>query len=93
MLPKGWEIRKPTISNALNSLYFIAAREMVDCSFEEYLEIIRSEFSRATINENEKDLIINIRGRVPMKKEDIERGISLGKKLIEDKNKKTEKGE
>lgn len=93
MLPKGWEIRKPTISNALNSLYFIAAREMVDCSFEEYLEIIRSEFSRVTINENEKDLIINIRGRVPMKKEDIERGISLGKKLIEDKNKKTEKGE
>lgn len=85
MLPKGWELEKPSIENTLNDLYFIAAREKVNCSFEDYLQLIRSEFSRVTINENQKNLIINHRGRVPMKTEDIEEGIILGKVIIKEK--------
>ena len=50
MLPKGWEHEPLTIKNTLNSLYLIAAREMLQCSFDDYLDIIRSEFSRSTIN-------------------------------------------
>lgn len=82
MLPKGWEKETPTIQGTLKNLYLIAAREMLDCSFEEYLDIIRSEFSRRTINENQDKLLLNLRGRVPMKMEDIENGIELGKQII-----------
>ncbi len=82
MLPKGWEKENPTIKNTLRSLYLIAAREMIKCSFEEYLDIIRDEFSRQTIGEKQEDLILNIRGRVPMQKEDIENGIKIGAKII-----------
>jgi len=82
MLPKGWEIQTPTIENTLNSLYLIAARELIECSFEEYLDIIRSEFSRSTIEEDESQLQLNVRGRVPMNIKDIENGIELGKEII-----------
>lgn len=82
ILPKGWETQSPTIKNTLNNLCLIAAREMVKCSFDEYLNIIRSEFSRSTINEKQEDLLINVRGRVAMDVVDIESGIDLGKKII-----------
>ena len=82
MLSKGWETEKPTIQNTLKNLYLIAAREMISCSFEEYLDILRSEFARSTINEKQDELLINIRGRVPMKLDDIENGIQLGKSII-----------
>lgn len=82
MLPKGWEHEPLTIKNTLNSLYLISAREMLQCSFDEYLDIIRSEFSRSTINEDQDELLVNIRGRVPMNSKTIENGIELGKKII-----------
>ena len=82
MLEKGWEDKPLTIENTLKSLYFIAAREMLKCSFEDYLKIIKSEFSRATINENQDELLVNIRGRVAMNIQDIESGIELGKQII-----------
>ena len=82
MLPKGWENDILTIKNTLDNLYLIAAREMINCSFDDYLNIIRNEFTRATINDSQEDLVINIRGRVPMDIQDIESGIELGKKLI-----------
>lgn len=85
MLPKGWEKEMPTIENTLGSLYLISAREKVKCSFEEYISILRDEFSRTTINENQKDLIINLRGRVPMQIADIESGIQLGQAIINNK--------
>lgn len=80
MLPKGWEKETPTIENTLDKLYFIAAREKINCSFDEYISIIRSEFTRKTITE--KEVIINLRGRVPMQIEDIEAGIDLGCAII-----------
>lgn len=92
MLPKGWENTRPTIEDTLNNLHLIAAREMVQCDFEDYLAIIRNEFSRTTINENQDNLIINLRGRVPIQIEDIELGIEIGKNIIENKiNRKVNK--
>lgn len=85
MLPKGWETEVPTIESTLEQLYLIAARKKVKCSFEDYLQIIRNEFSRATIIEEQSKLIINLRGRVPMKIADINAGINLGKSLIDTK--------
>lgn len=79
MLPKGWEEDEPTVDNTLNNLYLIAAREMIKCSLDDYIELIRCEYKKATID---KDVIINIGGRIPMKDEDIEEGISLGLRLL-----------
>lgn len=83
MLKKGWENNEATIDNTLNSLFFIAARDTVKCSFSNYLNMIRNEFSKSTINENQDNLIINLRGRVPISKDEIENGIELGKKLLD----------
>lgn len=82
MLPKGWENETPTIDNTLNNLYLIAARKKINCPYEKYLEIVRSEFSRTTINEDQTKLIINLRGRVPMNIDCIDEGINLGRRLI-----------
>ena len=86
MLPKNWELEIPKIESTLNQLYLIAARKKVKCSFEDYLELIREEFSRVTIIEDETNLVINIRGRVPIDKNTIEKGINLGKQLINYQN-------
>ena len=88
MLPKGWETDIPTVDNTLDRLYLIAARRKIRCSFGEYTDIIHSEFSRATIAENQNNLILNLRGRVPMKLSDIDAGINLGKTLLKTKCKK-----
>lgn len=84
MLPKGWEKLNPTIENTLENLYLIAAREKIYCNFEEYVSIIKEEFSRTTICENQDNLVINLRGRVPMQMDNIEHGIELGLLLIGD---------
>lgn len=89
MLPKGWENETPTIENTLNNIYLIAAREKINCDFDEYLDIIRDEFSRETINEDQESLKINLRGRVAMDVNDIENGIELGKQIIEERNKES----
>lgn len=81
MLPKGWELESPTIENTLNNLYLIAARKKINCPYEEYLKIIRDEFSRSTILEQQQNLLINLRGRVPMNINDIEEGIKLAENV------------
>lgn len=91
MLPKGWELKMPTLTNTYNNLHLIAAREKMHCSFEEYLNIIRDEFSRPTINENQSNLKINHRGRVHISKASIEKGIALGKKILEKRQTSVEK--
>lgn len=86
MLQKGWETSPPTIENTLNQLYLISAREKVKCSFEEYLQLIEKEFSQTTIDKNQSQFILNVRGRVPMQMIDIDAGINLGKSLINNRN-------
>ncbi len=92
MFPKDWDTKKITMDSILNDLYLIAAREMISCSFEEYLNIIRKEFKRYTIDENQENVRINIRGRAIISDENIEKGIQLGidiaKKMPEDTSKK-----
>ncbi len=88
MLKKGWEKTVPSIENTLESLYFISAREKIKCSLEEYLQIIFDEFSRATINEPQENILINHRGRVAMNPEHIAKGIDLGLKLLEEQSSK-----
>lgn len=86
MLEKGFENKSLTISNILNNLYLIAARSSIKCSFPTYLDILRDEFSKKTIDEDQNKLLINLRGRVAMSEDDIEKGIILGKTLLEKKD-------
>ena len=83
MLPRGWESKPATIEETLEQIYLIAAREKIKCTFEEYLQIIRDEFSRATIDEDQSNLIMNLRARAPIDISDIEAGIELGKSIGE----------
>lgn len=81
ILPKGWEENEPCQKYTLDNLYLTAARDMVECSLEEYVEMLRDEFSRPTIQEEQSSLTINHRGRVAMAMEEIEEGIELGMNL------------
>lgn len=91
MLKKGWENMQPTYKNTFESLYFISAREKIKCSLKEYIEIIKREFSKTTINENQEELILNHRGRVPINMSNIEKGIQLGMSLLKEKQENFEK--
>lgn len=86
MLPKNWEKRMPTFEGTYRNLYLIAAREKVKCSLDEYVSLIRKEFSRETIKEDQASLTINHRGRVAMKADDIEIGVQIGIKMLHTKN-------
>lgn len=85
MLSKIWEKEELTIPNTLNNLYFIAARDTIECSFTTYIHILKDEFSRTTIGENQDNFMINLNGKVPISRENIERGIELGKTIIKNR--------
>jgi hypothetical protein len=63
----------------------IAARELISIGLNEYIDLIRSEFSKATRNidgrVNDDSIKINLKSHVPMSKDEIEYGIELGKQL------------
>ena len=81
VLAKGYEKQPATTDWIMQNLFLIAGREKIDCSFEEYLDLVKSEFSRRTIDD---EIVpkLNVRGRVPMTDLQIENGILLGKKLL-----------
>ena len=81
MLPKNWETKEPLIETTLDNLYFIAARNKIKCTFHEYLDLIKKEFSIRTIDKNQS-FIINDRARVPITGKNIEKGIIVAKKII-----------
>lgn len=85
MLPKNFEQKDSSLEETLNEIILISARDKINISLEDYLNLIRKEFSIRTIDN--KDTIINIRGRVPIKIEYIEEGIKLGLQLLDNKNK------
>lgn len=82
MLNEYFEHRIPVVNTTLNNMYLIAARKKIKVPFNEYIDMIKYEFTKSTILEDENDIKINIRCRVPMKEKDIENGIILGNSLI-----------
>lgn len=78
MFPKDWDAKEVTLESVLDDLYLIAARQLISCPFEEYLDILRREFQRYTIADNPECAIINVKSRAIMSKEIIEKGIQLG---------------
>lgn len=81
MLSKKWENEQLTIENTLNNMFLISARKTMCCPYDEYLQLIRNEFSKSTIDEGQHKLVINLRARAPIKREYIDKGIKLGEEL------------
>lgn len=80
MLKQGWENKELTVSNTLDSLCLTALRNKVNCEFDEYINLIRKEFGVPTYGD--LDIVINRQNRLGMKKDDINKGIELGRSLI-----------
>lgn len=82
MLEKGWNSKALTVANTLDNMKLIAAREEIFCSLKDYIEIIKSEFSKPTYyrNQEERDpsILINHKNRMPIGEEIIKMGIHIG---------------
>ena len=78
MFPKDWDSKEITMNSILDNLYLIAAREMISCPFDEYLNILRREFRKYTIDESHEKILVNVRGRAIMSEEKKKKGIRLG---------------
>lgn len=85
ILEKEWSNEKVSHENTLKRMKLIAARELISIGLNEYIDLIRSEFSKATRNidgrVNDDSIKINLKSHVPMSKDEIEYGIELGKQL------------
>lgn len=90
MFTKSWSECPPTVATTLHCMWLGAARDFVECSFEDYKSLMIKELSKSG-KENSKNIIFQ--GPYPAVDEKVvENGMKLGEKLIKDKIKlKSEK--
>ena len=85
MLEKTWDRDNINETDTLENLKLIALRDTIECSLDEYIDLIRKEFSKRTYYKNEserdKSIKINQKARVGMGVNEIEYGIRLGLQL------------
>ena len=85
ILEKEYDQEPHTEENILKRMKLIAARKLINIELKDYIELIRKELSKRTyyrtLEERDNSVLINIKNRVPMTKEAIEDGISLGLSL------------
>lgn len=85
ILEKEYDEETHTEENILKRMKLIAARKLINIELKDYIELIKKEFSKRTyyrtLEERDNSVLINIKNRVPMTKEAIEDGISLGLSL------------
>lgn len=85
ILEKEWSNEGTTFENTLNRMKLIAARELIEIDLQEYIYLIREEFSKRTyynkVSERDTRIIINHKSRIPMTEEEIEKGIEIGFQL------------
>ena len=79
------DFKKSDPATIQTNIKLIAARDFVDVSLDEYLDMLRKEFLIGT-NRNDYDVVnekiqINTQSKLPMAKQEIEKGIELGFKL------------
>lgn len=85
ILEKEYDEETHTEENILKRMKLIAARKLINIELKDYIELIKKEFSKRTyyrsLEERDNSILINIKNRVPMTKEAIEDGITLGLSL------------
>lgn len=97
ILSKEWDREHLDAVDTLKNMKLIAAREEVHCTLDDYISLLKSEFSKktyyATESARDKSILVNHKARVGMNPEAIDKGIAVGLKLREIANKKRiEKG-
>ncbi len=87
ILEKEWSNGEKSIDNTLKHMKLIAARELITLPLENYIELLKKEFSKRTYYRNilqrDTTILVNHKSRIPMEQEEIEKGIQLGLKLRE----------
>lgn len=85
ILEKEWDKELHTIDNTLYRMHLIAARELINIEFWDYVNLIKDEFTKRTyyqdISKKDPNILVNVKNRELMKKEAIEDGVALGLKL------------
>ncbi len=85
ILEKEWSFNNKSIENTLKYMKLIAARQMINISFQSYIDKLKIEFKLNTYYRNSEDrdtsVLINHKSRVEMTDSEIEKGIKLGLKL------------
>ena len=85
ILEKEYDNESKTIDNTLKRMKLIAARSQIKISFEDYLNLLRKELVMRTYYSNkkyrDKNVLLNLKSRAPMTKEEVEEGIALGLKI------------
>lgn len=85
ILEKEWSNEKVTIDNTIKRMKLVAARDLKKIPFDEYINLLKKELTLVSYYKNKKDrnnnILISQKQRLPMNKDEIEEGISLGLKL------------
>lgn len=84
MLEYGFEELELNYDNILNNMKLIAARELIEMDFADYIDRLRLELS-GNLEENKKMYILSKKLASPMTMEEIETGIELGLMLRDEK--------
>ena len=95
ILPKGWEKQEPTYENTLNDLKLISIRDSINCSLDEYIDLVKKEFPLKTkIPDNYKannNYILNTCSEIPFTEQEINKGIELGLEQKQQRQNNSEK--
>lgn len=82
MLDQDWEKQSSfTISSTIQRLYLISARKLIHCSLEEYITLIRKEFSQ----KSNPSFVINKKRDFSLTQDEITNGISIGLEMLKQK--------
>ena len=85
ILEKEWSDEKVTIDNTIKRMKLISARSLKKIPFDKYISLLKKELTLVSYYKNKKDrnnnILISQKQRLPMYKDEIEEGISLGLKL------------
>lgn len=85
MLEKGFENEEINYTNIVKRMKLIGCREFIHIELDDYIELIRKEFTKSTyyktFKERDPSILINHKCRIGMNSNDIEDGIKLGLEL------------
>lgn len=85
ILEREWSFKQKDIASTLKHMKLIAARKMISVDFKTYINILQKEFKHNTyykfFEDRDCSILVNHKSRIPMKDEEIEKGIQLGLKL------------
>ncbi|MBQ8762093.1 MAG: hypothetical protein IJZ26_02085 [Clostridia bacterium] len=83
IMEKEWEKLEPTLQNTYDNMKLISARDCINCSLDEYIDLIKKEFTKSTSSKLYKykantNYKLNTCSDIVFTSKEIEDGINLG---------------